>query len=36
MFWHPKLVTLHVWVWYPNPHGLYNPTNPLVRPFNGG
>ena len=36
VFWHPRLVTLHVWVWYPNPHGLYNPTNPLVRPFNGG
>jgi hypothetical protein len=34
VFWHPKLVTLHVWVWYPNPAGLYNPTNPLVRPFN--
>jgi hypothetical protein len=33
-FWHPPLVTLHVWVWYPNPHGLYNDTNPLVRPFN--
>ena len=36
VFWHPKLVTLHVWIWYPNPAGLYNPTNPLVRPFNGG
>jgi hypothetical protein len=36
VFWHPKLVTLHVWIWYPNPDGLYNPTNPLVRPFNGG
>ena len=36
VFWHPKLVTLHVWVWYPNPDGLYNPTNPLVRPFSGG
>jgi hypothetical protein len=34
VFWHPKLVTLHVWIWYPNPDGLYNPTNPLVRPFN--
>ena len=33
-FWHPDLVTLHVWVWYPNPAGLYNGTNPLVRPFN--
>jgi hypothetical protein len=36
VFWHPKLVTLHVWIWYPNPAGLYNPTNPLVRPFNDG
>jgi hypothetical protein len=35
-FWHPNLVTLHVWVWYPNPSGLYNGTNPLVRPFNRG
>jgi hypothetical protein len=33
-FWHPDLVTLHVWLWYPNPSGLYNGTNPLVRPFN--
>jgi hypothetical protein len=36
VFWHPRLVTLHVWIWYPNPDGLYNPTNPLVRPFNAG
>jgi hypothetical protein len=35
-FWHPDLVTLHVWLWYPNPAGLYNGTNPLVRPFNHG
>jgi hypothetical protein len=33
-FWHPDLVTLHLWLWYPNPDGLYNGTNPLVRPFN--
>ncbi len=33
-FWHPDLVTLHVWIWYPNPTGLYNGTNPYVRPFN--
>jgi hypothetical protein len=33
-FWHPDLVTLHVWVWYPNPAGLYNGTNPYIRPFN--
>jgi hypothetical protein len=35
-FWHPDLVTLHVWLWYPNPGGLYNGTNPLIRPFNHG
>jgi hypothetical protein len=32
-FWHPDLVTLHVWLWYPNPAGLYSGTNPFVRPF---
>src|SRR5262249_50848966 len=32
-FWHPQLVTLHVWLWYPNPAGLYNSTNPFVAPF---
>jgi hypothetical protein len=35
-FWHPNLITMHVWLWYPNPSGLYSGTNPLVRPFNGG
>jgi hypothetical protein len=35
-FWHPDLVTLHVWLWYHNPEGLYSGTNPLVRPFNHG
>jgi len=35
-FWHPLLITLHVWLWYPNPMGLYASTNPLVAPFNGG
>jgi hypothetical protein len=34
-FWHPDLYTMHVWVWYPNPAGLYSSTNPLVAPFNG-
>jgi len=29
-FWHPDLTTMHVWVWYPNPAGLYSSTNPLV------
>jgi hypothetical protein len=35
-FWHPDLVTLHVWLWYPNPAGLYRGTNPWIRPFNHG
>jgi hypothetical protein len=33
-FWHPDLVTLHLWAWYANPDGIYNGTNPLIRPFN--
>jgi hypothetical protein len=33
-FWHPDLVTLHLWAWYPNSAGIYNGTNPLVAPFN--
>ena len=33
-FWHPDLVTLHLWLWYPNPDGVFNPTNPLIAPFN--
>jgi hypothetical protein len=32
-FWHPKLVTMHVWTWYPNPAGLYASMNPLVHAF---
>ena len=35
-FWHPDLVTMHVWLWYPNPDGLYASMNPFVQPFNGG
>jgi hypothetical protein len=35
-FWHPVLITLHVWLWYPNPSGLFASTNPLVAPFNEG
>jgi hypothetical protein len=35
-FWHPDLTTMHVWIWYPNPAGLYSSTNPLIGPFNGG
>jgi hypothetical protein len=33
-FWHPNLITMHVWLWYPNPSGLYTGYNPLVHPFN--
>jgi hypothetical protein len=35
-FWHPDLVTLHVWAWYPNPDGVYSGMNPLMHPFNNG
>jgi hypothetical protein len=32
-FWHPKLITMHVWEWYPNPSGMYASMNPLVSAF---
>jgi len=35
-FWHPRLVTMHVWLWYPNPNGLFASTNPRVAPFDQG
>lgn len=35
-FWHPRLVTMHLWIWYPNPAGIFSSMNPLVRPFNDG
>lgn len=35
-FWHPDLVTLHVWLWYPNPDGIFAGMNPLMTPFNKG
>jgi hypothetical protein len=35
-FWHPDLVTLHLWVWYPNPAGIFAGPNPLMAPFNRG
>jgi hypothetical protein len=35
-FWHPRLITLHFWIWYPNSSGIYSGTNPMVAPFNGG
>ena len=34
-FWHPNLITFHVWLLYQNPAGIYSGTNPLVTPFNG-
>jgi hypothetical protein len=34
VFWHPDLVTLHIWLWYPNPDGPFKGTNRWVRPFN--
>jgi hypothetical protein len=33
-FWHPPLVTFHVWIWYPNPNGIFGEFNPLLTPFN--
>lgn len=35
-FWHGPLVTMHVWLWFHNPDGLFNGTNPLVSPFTTG
>jgi hypothetical protein len=35
-FWHPLLITMHVWLWYPNPSGLFASTNPLAGAFNAG
>jgi hypothetical protein len=33
-FWHPRLITLHMWIWYSNAACLYSGTNPMVTPFN--
>lgn len=33
-FWHGPLVTLHMWIWYPNPNGIFGEFNPLLTPFN--
>ena len=35
-FWHPRLITLHFWIWYPNSAGIYSGVNPMVSPFNNG
>jgi hypothetical protein len=33
-FWHGPLVTLHLWIWYPNSGGIFAEFNPLLTPFN--
>lgn len=33
-FWHPPLVTLHLWIWYPNPDGVFGEFNSYLSPFN--
>ncbi len=33
-FWHPDLVTMHLWLWDPNPDGVFTGTNPPIAPFN--
>jgi hypothetical protein len=33
-FWHGPLVTLHMWIWYPNPSGIFAEFNPLLSPYN--
>jgi hypothetical protein len=33
-FWHGPLVTMHAWLWYPSPSGLFSGTNPLVSAYN--
>ena len=32
--WHPDMATIHVWIWYPNPHGVFAEYNPWLTPFN--
>lgn len=32
-FWHGLLVTMHVWLWFHNPDGLFTGMNPLVASF---
>ena len=33
-FWHPPLVTFHIWIWYPNPNGVFAEFNSYLTPFN--
>jgi hypothetical protein len=34
--WHGPLITMHIWLWYPNPTGMFTGTNPFSAPFNRG
>ncbi len=29
-----RLITMHMWLWFHNPDGLFAGMNPLVDPFN--
>lgn len=31
--WYPDLWVIHLWLWYPNPYGLFASLNPLLAPF---
>ena len=35
-FWHGPLITMHIWLWYPNPLGMFSGVNPLARAYNKG
>ena len=35
-FWHGPLVTMHIWLWYPNPLGIFSGMNSLASVFNKG
>jgi len=31
--WQPDTWAIHLWIWYPNPYGLFASMNPLLAPF---
>lgn len=31
--WHPDLSSIHLWIWYHNPLGIFAELNPLLLPF---
>src|SRR5574337_359626 len=31
--WYPDLWAIHLWLWHPNPYGLFASLNPLLAPF---